>query len=999
MRGSPDAPLPPSPEENPLPLRIPLLVLSFLLTLSLLSGTARAADRDGDGVDEAVDNCLEAPNPSQLDGDDDGFGNACDLDIDNDDLVNFRDLSEFKRRFLTRDPVADFTGDGIVNFLDLARFKAGFLKPPGPGASVHVGGRFALDLGGGMPRGVPAPEAIVIEGTEVEIPGLCPPAPAAFVVKSEVVEVRASWRACSGIGEDVALVLRVEKYAGETFIATISASLLSQPLPLYGTKSHGLSMRVLTYNVQMLPSQFNATTDPQNAARIAKRIRSSGYDLVVLNEVFDEDAREVFIEKLSPAFPHRVHYLSGGTIINEDAGLMLLSRFPFEPLGQSTHQVYIPTPLPPYNAGTGNCEGTDCQKVAWIEFQSCDGDDCFAEKGVGFVRVRNPENDGITNVAFTHMQASYAPADYPNELDDLGDAQDQYLARKAQLEDIRKIVEESLTNTQLANEPILVMGDLNIDGDLADPDLGFDGLNRENIYEWDQDFGANGDWFRTEVQDSWAWENAPKHASGNYDRGITNVSGWGAGADGARLDYILRAEAGRRLCAQHMTVAHNLRWSPAGGEFVETGLGPKGVGTGGTIDLSDHYGVDMDLNRTDEYCSPATARLVTVVPGDLESIASTIARPGHIEWYRFDTPGTYSFATVGTAGVTFRVYEADDLTTPAPTYKNETTVVEFQSDLGPKFTFTGKQFRMAKAPFYVRVYHPDRSKGGAYVLQALRHDCATIETACAIGPSQRLAHGMAATPPLNGEDAAWFELTTEEVPGGTPQALSFFVQKVAASAGLIFDLQLFRDDGGGSLELVAEDAAAETDPEVTAAPGAVRYTAALADADRTKYYLKVNRHPVSPPPYPAIHRLFEVRWVTNLTFFFGAAQGGENPLQIRCLEENDPAIDDGDDEIFLRSVRVDGESVLGQKDLGDFDAGNQRTLEGVIPSPLAFVDRIVIEGFEDDDFLNGDVDEFSHGVEPLDADTPGPVKRSTNLYPEDGGHYRLYYNLTHGFDE
>jgi hypothetical protein len=310
----------------------------------------------------------------------------------------------------------------------------------------------------------------------------------------------------------------------------------------------------------------------------------------------------------------------------------------------------------------------------------------------------------------------------------------------------------------------------------------------------------------------------------------------------------------------------------------------------------------------------------------------------------------------------------------------------------------GKEFRMAKAPFYVRVYHPDRSKGGAYVFQALRHDCATVETACAIGPSQRVAHAMAPNPPLNGEDAAWFELTTEEVPGGTPQALSFFLQKVASSAGLIFDFALYEDNGTDTPELLVSDTSAETDPEVAGPPGAIRYTAAWSDAERTKYYLKVNRHPFNPPPYPAIHRLFEVRWTTNLTIFFGAAQGGEFPLQLRCFEENDPAIDDGDDEIFLKSVKVDGDQVLGQREIGDFDAGDQRTLEGVIPAPLAFVGSIEIDGFEDDGFLNGDVDPFSTTIQPLDANTAGPVKKSVDLYP-DGGHYKLYYNLTHGFDE
>jgi alpha-tubulin suppressor-like RCC1 family protein len=43
-------------------------------------------DTDGDGVDNDVDNCLDIPNPSQLNNDDDAFGNACDDDDDDDNI-------------------------------------------------------------------------------------------------------------------------------------------------------------------------------------------------------------------------------------------------------------------------------------------------------------------------------------------------------------------------------------------------------------------------------------------------------------------------------------------------------------------------------------------------------------------------------------------------------------------------------------------------------------------------------------------------------------------------------------------------------------------------------------------------------------------------------------------------------------------------------------------------------------------------------------------------
>lgn len=93
-------------------------------------------DTDSDGVTDDVDNCTLVANADQRDSNGDGFGNACDADLDDDGAVNFIDLGILKSVFFSADADADLNGDGAVNFLDLGIMKAGFFQPPGPSAEV-----------------------------------------------------------------------------------------------------------------------------------------------------------------------------------------------------------------------------------------------------------------------------------------------------------------------------------------------------------------------------------------------------------------------------------------------------------------------------------------------------------------------------------------------------------------------------------------------------------------------------------------------------------------------------------------------------------------------------------------------------------------------------------------------------------------------------------------------------------------------------------------------
>ncbi len=89
-------------------------------------------DSDADGIADAVDNCIDAANPGQVDADNDGYGNACDGDFNNDCVVAAIDLGLLKLAFFSADAVIDLNADGIVNAQDLGIFKGLFFLPPGP---------------------------------------------------------------------------------------------------------------------------------------------------------------------------------------------------------------------------------------------------------------------------------------------------------------------------------------------------------------------------------------------------------------------------------------------------------------------------------------------------------------------------------------------------------------------------------------------------------------------------------------------------------------------------------------------------------------------------------------------------------------------------------------------------------------------------------------------------------------------------------------------------
>ena len=87
-------------------MKFNLLALACALTmafgLSMGSFAGSIADADSDGIPDNYDNCSSVPNGplaatgqcfTNQDGDEDGFGNSCDSDFNNDGATGVDDLS------------------------------------------------------------------------------------------------------------------------------------------------------------------------------------------------------------------------------------------------------------------------------------------------------------------------------------------------------------------------------------------------------------------------------------------------------------------------------------------------------------------------------------------------------------------------------------------------------------------------------------------------------------------------------------------------------------------------------------------------------------------------------------------------------------------------------------------------------------------------------------------------------------------------------------------
>ncbi|TMW55549.1 hypothetical protein Poli38472_010431 [Pythium oligandrum] len=290
-------------------------------------------------------------------------------------------------------------------------------------------------------------------------------------------------------------------------------------------------LRVMVYNVWMLPSILNSFSDkispltvPRSQA-IPHCIAMHDIDVVIFCEAFCSTGREGLIKGMKAhGFLYETKVVgTGASVANKkaiDGGVFAMSKYPIEHYEELTFG-----------------------SVAV-------GDDRMADKGVIYFQTR--VKDEVVHVFGTHLQA--------------WESKVAIAARKQQLKTIRDFMESMKISPE---EPVLIAGDLNVDN-CADDATEY----KEMLVELN-------------AEDP---ELLTTSSAFSFDP-LTNklaVSGPSSGGRTERLDYVLFAKHHRQPVESSMEIVPlkaSVTWGAPSAEDDHSAL----------LDLSDHYPVVCDL--------------------------------------------------------------------------------------------------------------------------------------------------------------------------------------------------------------------------------------------------------------------------------------------------------------------------------------------------------------------------------------------------------------------
>jgi hypothetical protein len=342
------------------------------------------------------------------------------------------------------------------------------------------------------------------------------------------------------------------------------------------TASPGLAsseqvVRVGFLNTRMLP--FSSAGS--RADVIAARIIGGGFAIVALSEVFSETGRERLVELLEAEYPYRVEFLGSRKLHRLDSGLMLLSRLPLSAIADS-----IPFRTIRVRASTD--AGSEPEQAAafvrFVEFDDCASKDCWAAKGVGYVRVALSGRP--LHLFFTHMQASYGS-------DDEEGRRATFAARASQRVQMGSFIQAVAGDDLRQGENALVIGDLNVDGST--------GASGETLQE--EASGSERSEMMSQLSvpfpfgltDAWTDHGPPEDPGLTFP--VRNLS--------VRFDYVLASlpDTMTPLCVKSIATAFGL----------DTQRTPESIDITVERQVTDHVGLVVELVPAPNGCALVTS--------------------------------------------------------------------------------------------------------------------------------------------------------------------------------------------------------------------------------------------------------------------------------------------------------------------------------------------------------------------------------------------------------
>jgi endonuclease/exonuclease/phosphatase family metal-dependent hydrolase len=89
------------------------------------------------------------------------------------------------------------------------------------------------------------------------------------------------------------------------------------------------SLKVLSWNIQMLPRGVKENGKAKRAKAIAERLKTKEYDVIVFQELFYHRSRKIITKALKKEYPFQTNVLNKKTFsLKTNGGVMLLSKHP-----------------------------------------------------------------------------------------------------------------------------------------------------------------------------------------------------------------------------------------------------------------------------------------------------------------------------------------------------------------------------------------------------------------------------------------------------------------------------------------------------------------------------------------------------------------------------------------------------------------------------------------------------------------------------------------------